>query len=161
MTKRILSFFLVPFLYIFVLSAESTSDQQAQAEIVQKLQNWSRDFNAKNSEAVCGLFAPDLIASYPGTVDKNYEEMCKQLTTSLKDPNITYHYDIPAIEQVIINGDLAIVRLVWTLKISYKNKPEQEEVRERGLDVFKRQKDGSWKIAISYAYQEIGPNPKH
>jgi ketosteroid isomerase-like protein len=133
-------------------SSESDQGIKAKQEITHLLQKWPQDFNARNIDAVCGLFAHDLIASYPGTNDKNYNDMCKKLTESLMHPESIYHYEAPKIEQIIVDDELAVVRLIWTLKIAYKNKADTEVIQEKGLDVFQRQKDGSWKIRISYAY---------
>lgn len=135
-----------------IYSIENTADTKSRQEILNLLQKWTQDFNAKNLEATCGLFAPDLVASYPGSADKKYVEMCSSLKTALSDPDKTYSYEAPKIEQILIQGDIAIVRLIWKLKIAYSDKLEAEVIQEKGLDVFKRQKDGSWKIAISFAY---------
>jgi len=130
------------------------SDAETKAEIINRLQKWPQDFNEKNIQAVCTLFAPDLIASYPESPDRNYEEMCQHLTKALNDSDKLFRYEAPKIEQILINGDLAVVRLIWTLNISDKNQQLMETIREKGLDVFKRQQDGSWKIIISYAFPE-------
>lgn len=156
MTFRSLFCFLASFtalvMSLHAFGADSQTELNAQTAIVERLNKWPQDFNSKNLRGVCDLFAPDLVASYPGTKDRNYEEMCRQLTSALTDPEKILHYDAPNIEQIIIEGDLAVVRLIWTLKSSSKNKPEVETIKEKGLDLFKRQKDGSWKIVISYAY---------
>lgn len=137
-----------------IFSLENDGESKTRLEINHLLQRWPLDFNAKNIQGVCGLFAHDLIASYPGTLDKNYTEMCRQLTASLTDLERIFHYEAPQIEQILIQGNLAVVRLVWILRISYKNRSDVDLIKEKGLDVFKRQADGSWKIAISYAYPE-------
>jgi ketosteroid isomerase-like protein len=48
----------------------------------------------------------------------------------------------------------SIVRLIWTSRMSDKSRSETTTIKEKGLDVFKRQGDGSWKIVISYAYPQ-------
>lgn len=133
-----------------IFSLENEAEAKSREEIIQLLQKWPKDFNAKNIGAVCELFAPNLVASYPGTLDRNYEEMCRHLTAVLTQTDKIFHYDPPLIEQVIIEGNLAVIRLIWTLKISSKN--GTETIKEKGLDVFMRQNDGKWKIAISYAF---------
>ena len=135
-----------------VLAYEAGDDSKSQ--IIRVLKKWPQDFNEKNVREVCELFAPDVIASYPGTPDRNYDGMCQKFNTALNDPDKTFRYDAPEIEQVIIQDELAVVRLIWTLHVSDKNKTMLETVREKGMDVFKRQPDGSWKIIISYAYPE-------
>lgn len=131
---------MIPLLMSFAL----VSANPDRLEIERVLNQWPADFNAGNAPAVCSLFAPDLLASYPGMQDIHYEQMCSKLTRVLKEGK--HRYEAPEIEQVILQGDLAIVRLIWTLKTA------EETVREKGLDVFKKQQDGSWKILISYAY---------
>lgn len=135
-----------------VFSFENDAASKARKEIVDRLQKWPEDFNAKNIKEVCGLFASDLIASYPGTADRNYEEMCRNLTATLTNSDKIFRYEAPKIEQIIIEGNMAVVRLIWTLRTATKNGSETELIKEKGLDVFKRQADGTWKIAISYAY---------
>lgn len=136
-------------------SLEYSAKSQTEAEIIYLLHKWPGDFNAGNVEAVCGLFGRDLVASYPGTPDRNYDEMCRHLRAVLTDPNKKFHYNEPQIEQILLQGDMAVVRLIWTLKISDKGQTEPHIIREKGLDVFKRNQ-GTWKIAISYAYPEQG-----
>lgn len=126
--------------------------EDSRGEIVNRLNQWSEDFNAKKSEAVCGLFAPDLVASYQGTPDIDYEEMCQKLTKILKQTETAYHYDKPQIEEILIKDDLAVVRLIWTLTLTDKDHTVIDRIQEKGLDVFRRQKGGIWKISVSYAY---------
>ncbi|MFA6916109.1 MAG: nuclear transport factor 2 family protein [Parachlamydiales bacterium] len=123
-----------------------------QIEIVERLNKWPKAFNQRNIRDVCGLFASDLVAVYPGTADRNYAEMCSHLSKILNDPSKDFQYQEPEIEQVILSEDVAIVRLIWTLNISEKGKVGAIQIKEKGLDVFKKQPDGSWKISISYAY---------
>ncbi len=131
------------YLFLLIFPIQTVFAEDSRQEIVRLLQKWSHDFNEKNIEAACALFAPELIASYPGSPDRNHDEMCE----TLKKASISnMSYDVPTIEQILIQEDLAVVRLVWTLKTP------TETIREKGIDVFKRQKDGSWKIIISYAY---------
>jgi len=135
-----------------VFSFEKPVEETSRQEILNLLQQWTKNFNDKNIEAACGLFAPDLLASYPGTADRNYEDMCRFLTAALTDKEKAFSYEAPHIEQIIIDGNIGVVRLIWNLKISHKDGLRTERIEEKGLDVFKRQKDGSWKIVISYAY---------
>jgi ketosteroid isomerase-like protein len=132
--------------FIFSCSLYAVQNDANKEEIVRVLEQWPKDFNSKNIEAVCGLFAEDLVASYPATPDRNYDQMCAKLTAAINDSQKSYHYEAPEIEQIILAEDLAAVRLIWTLKTG------SQITREKGLDLFRLQKDGSWKIVVSYAY---------
>lgn len=117
-----------------------------QARIIQVLEQWPKDFNNGKAAEVCGLFAPNLVASYPGMQDINYEQMCQKLTQVVQNKDRIYRYAAPKIEQIVLKDDFAVVRLIWTLST------DEETIHEKGMDLFQKQPDGSWKIAISYAY---------
>ena len=60
-------------------------------------------------------------------------------------PDLQLHYDSPEIREIIISGDIAIVRPIWTL--TTRKAGEQDVTTEAGIDIFKRQPDGRWSIA--------------
>jgi uncharacterized protein (TIGR02246 family) len=115
------------------------------------LEQWPRDWNARDVGAVCGLFAPDVILTFPGGPDRDHAAMCRGFAATFARTDRTYRYDAPDIEEIIVDGDMAAVRLTWTLRITGDGLPAEVVERERGLDVFQRQRDGSWKIRVSYA----------
>ena len=53
--------------------------------------------------------------------------------------------------KILIYGETAVVRLVWTLEIDKDGAPK-ETVEENGVDIFRRQVDGSWRISRYLAY---------
>ncbi len=122
------------------------------AAIVEALNQWPTDFDGTNAAGVCSLFAPDAIVIYPDSADRSYDDTCTQLTGVITDPDRNFSYAAPDIKEVLVDGDLATVRLIWTLTVTDKAGAVLETVRESGVDVFARQPDGSWKIHISHAY---------
>jgi steroid delta-isomerase len=56
------------------------------------------------------------------------------------------------IKEVLVFGDVAVVRLVWTLTVKLANGASVESV-EPGMDIFKKQADGSWQIIRYMAYE--------
>ena len=50
---------------------------------------------------------------------------------------------------LIASGDIAVVRLVWTLRVT-SGAASAVETREPGLDVFRRQPDGRWKVTLGF-----------
>jgi steroid delta-isomerase len=55
------------------------------------------------------------------------------------------------IKEIIVAGDFALVRLTWTLTVQGKD-ASAETIDEPGMDLFRRQSDGSWKIFRYIAY---------
>jgi steroid delta-isomerase len=145
-------------LAILLAASHASADDStaAQSQIRTELAKWTEDFNSRNpSSAVCSLFAPDLISNFRGEPEDSYGSLCANMQMALADPAKTYHYDLE-IKEIIVSCDLAAVRLVWTLKVRPKNGSEQT-TREPGLDIFRRQPDGSWKISRYMAYEAPGP----
>jgi uncharacterized protein (TIGR02246 family) len=135
-----------------VAPGAAQGNETARAEVRAALTQWMADFNAGNADKVCLLFAPDLVAQYRGQPERNYDELCALLKRSLSDRSKSYSYSL-AIKEILVAGDLAVVRLIWTLKVTSKNPPAETTAEEPGMDVFRRQPDGSWKISRYIAYE--------
>jgi uncharacterized protein (TIGR02246 family) len=134
--------------------AAAQTDSPAQAEIRAALTQWMVDFNAGNAEKTCALFAPDLVAQVRGRPERGYAVQCDLLKSSLADQSKTYRYAL-AIREIIVSGDLAVVRQTWTMTVKRKDSGAESTSDEYGLDVFRRQADGSWKIARYMSYDTL------
>ena len=131
--------------------AAAQSDAAADTAIRTALTQWAADFNARRADKVCELFAPDLVAQFRGQPENDYRGLCDQLRRSLSDPAKTYSYAL-TIKEILVFGEVAIVRLVWTLTVERKEPPGKAITDEPGLDIFRRQPDGKWKIIRFTAY---------
>jgi len=125
---------------------------KAETAIREALAKWTADFNARDAARICDLFAPDLVYDYRGFPERNYEALCGLLRRSLADRSKQFTYALD-IKEILVSGDLAIVRLVWTLRTMLPGATTAAESKEPGLDVFRRQPDGSWKIVRYIAYE--------
>ena len=130
----------------------AAADTVAEKAIRDALSTWTDDFNARDATRICDLFAPDLPYDFRGQRERDYNAICSLLRGALADRSkkITYSFDI---KQIIVSGDMAIVRLVWTSKVSREGSSQVAETKEPGLDVFRRQPDGKWRIARYMAYE--------
>jgi ketosteroid isomerase-like protein len=131
--------------------ARAQPADQPERAIRAALAKWTSDFNAREAAHICDLFAPDLVYDYRGFPERDYATLCGLLHRSLADPAKTFTYALD-IREIIVSGDMAIARVVWTLKVASAG-GKTAESREPGLDVFRRQPDGSWKIARYIAYE--------
>ncbi len=126
-----------------------------EAAIREALTKWTADFNARNTQGICSLFSPDLLYDYKGQPERNYRDICDLLQRSLSDRTTRYTYAL-VINEILVSGDLAVVRLTWTLRITRNDTPGDAVSREQGMDVFRKQPDGSWKIVRYIAYEVSG-----
>jgi ketosteroid isomerase-like protein len=142
---------------IFSFAREPTAQPSdaGQAAIREALTKWTADFNARNTQGICSLFSPDLLYDYKGQPERNYRDICDLLQRSLTDQTTRYTYAL-AINEILVSGDLAVVRLTWTLTITRNDTPGEAVSREQGMDVFRKQPDGSWKIVRYIAYEVSG-----
>ena len=134
----------------------STPPQQAagaEAAVRSALAAWNADFNAGNTERICDLFAPDLRYEYIGIPERSYEDMCGQLRRVLADRTQSLAYALD-VKEVIVTGDTAVVRLVWTLSSRPADGGPAVSSRETGMDFFRKQPDGNWRISRFIAYEE-------
>jgi uncharacterized protein (TIGR02246 family) len=144
---------LVPILVLVpAASAEPTAGSTEQA-ISKALTEWKLAFNAGDSGAVCGIFAPELRYDYRGFPERGFDDICHLLRGTLADPTRKFSYDL-AIKEIIVSGDLAAVRLTWTLTVKRPGQVGGTATTEPGLDLFRRQGDGTWKIVRYMAFEE-------
>ena len=137
---------------VALAAASAARAADAPSEIRLTLEAWTADFNERRSGTVCDLFARDLIAQYRGLPERGYDVQCAILQRSLADAQKTYRYALD-IKEIIVAGDVAAVRLTWTLSVAPAGSDAQT-TREEGLDLFRRQADGRWRIIRYIAYEE-------
>ena len=132
--------------------AMAQSGAPAETAIREALVKWASDFNAGEAAEICGLFAPDLRYDYRGHPERGYDDICGLLQRSLSDRTKKYSYAL-RIKEIVVSGDLAVVRLVWTLKVSPAGAATEMVSEEPGMDIFRKQPDGRWKIIRYIAYE--------
>ena len=121
-----------------------------EAAIRDRFAKWTQAFNDKDAAGVCDLFAPDLVYSLPEVVNGNQAKLCGNLANLFKRTDLKLQYDLPAIHEMIVSGDIAVVRLTWTLTAEANDK--KDTTTEEGIDIFRRQPDGRWSIARFIAF---------
>lgn len=120
--------------------AAASSDEEA---IRDRLTTWTKAFNERRADEVCDLFADDVLATYRGGPEAGKAEICKRLqnAVALTDRKLAY---ASKIHEILVSGDLAVVRLTWTLTTEQGGKAIV--TTDEGMDVFRRDPDGVWRI---------------
>ena len=136
-----------------VVASAPGASVEAEAAVRSALAEWNASFNAGNIDRICDLFGPDLRYDYIGIPERSYDDMCSQLRRVLADRTRSLAYALD-IKEVIVSGDIAIVRLVWTLSGRPSDGSPAVTSRETGMDVFRKQADGTWRITRFIAYEE-------
>ena len=132
------------------LAGPALADQEAdRAAIAARLERWASAFNARDAVGACALYAADLVATVRGQPERGRDAVCARIAAALADRTHTLRY-APDVREILVSGDLAVVRLVWTLTVARGPTPAVHE--EPGLDVFRRDPDGAWQIIRFLAY---------
>ncbi|KTC86445.1 YybH family protein [Legionella brunensis] len=137
---------------LLIGAAYAERSNQQQTEIRNALSEWTTDFNTRNTQNICNLFSPNLRYNYRGFPEQNYKNICKQLRRSLNNKKKRYHYSFN-IREILLANDLAVVRLVWTLKVTDVS-GQSKTSREEGIDIFKKNPDKKWQIIRFLGYEE-------
>ena len=146
-------------LAMFWGTAAALSPIPTKEEIRRALTNWMDDFNAGRADRVCDLFAAELGYDYRGFPERGYQDVCDGLHRSLADPMRRFSYALD-VKEILLpddrdkysSSDLAVARVVWTITVNRSGAPTTR-LQEHGMDVFRRQPDGSWKIIRFIAYE--------
>lgn len=137
---------------VIMLTATSARAGDDAVAIEQRLRQWTEDFNAGRVDKLCDLFAPDLIANYRGQPEKSFDSLCASLQRDLSAGPRQYRYALE-LNEIMVSGDMAVVRLIWHLTVTDKATGKAVTSSDRGIDVFRRQPDGKWRIARYIAYE--------
>ena len=134
-----------------VMPLKAVAEDSAEAAIRSALAHWTQDFNGGNAEKACALFAPDLRYDFRGYPERDYRDICDRMQRSLGDKSKSYSYDLE-VREILVSGDIAVVRLVWRLTVTLPNGQQVVSV-EPGMDVFRKEPDGAWRIIRYIAYE--------
>ena len=138
-------------LVAFLPPLKVLAEDSAEVAIRSALAQWTQDFNNRNAEKACSLFAQDLRYDFRGYPERDYRDICDRMQRSLGDASKTYSYDLD-VREIIVSGDIAVVRLIWKLTVTLPNGQQVVSV-EPGMDVVRKEPDGAWKIIRYIAYE--------
>ena len=121
---------------------------------------WVKDFVAKDVEKVAGHYADDGTSMIPEmTIMKGKDAIRAGLKEEFADPNSTLDFHPDKVE-VAKSGDLAYSQGMYTYT-STDPKTKKRVIEHGGyVEVYKKQADGSWKVAEDIATQQAPPAPE-
>lgn len=123
-------------------AASTPVEGKAEAEIRAALARWVEAANRQDWKRALDVWAPDLIGWYPGIPDITYERELENSKHPSSGPLTTYQVTV---NEVIISGELAVVRDTWTFTKKQASGDAIEKVRS--YEVWRQQTDGQWKIS--------------
>jgi len=115
----------------------------AEKAIRASLAAWVEAANRGDYKAASVVWAPDLIGWPPEGPDDTFARESEYAKLPVKPPQTTYAL---AINEVIVDGSIAVVRDTWTQTTRQASAADKVETF-RSFEVWRRQPDASWKIS--------------
>jgi len=151
-------------LYIFAIAAllaisnaaaANDADSNAEQQIRAALAKWTAAANRGDYQTALAVWAPDLIGWAPEGADDTYQREAEFAKLPQQPPKTTYALTI---NEVIVDGLLAVVRDTWTETTKQESAPDKVHTF-RSFEVWRRQPDKTWKISrwIDGPLQSIAP----
>jgi len=127
----------------FAIAHPAADNAAAEKQIRAALAGWVEAANRGDYKAASEVWAPDLIGWAPEGPDDTYEREAAYAKLPIKPPTTTYALTI---NEVIVDGSLAVVRDTWTQTTKQAAGANKVETF-RSYEVWRRQPDASWKIS--------------
>ncbi|HWS85861.1 MAG TPA: SgcJ/EcaC family oxidoreductase [Pyrinomonadaceae bacterium] len=103
-------------------------------------------FRDRDARAVMALIAEDALLSHAGSRDRDHPALAEVFTKMLAPrPELSETID-PELEEVQVSGNTAFLRITWRTKWSLKDSGKEGSSVNRDLEIWRKQKDGSWKL---------------
>ena len=107
----------------------------------------AESFNKGDADAIMSQYAKDIVLSYPGLPDLGYDELVQSYREMVKRPPGVTVQTTPTIEEILVSGDLALIRVMWTTTTTNAEPPRQTSRQMKDFQVWRREKDGTWMFA--------------
>jgi uncharacterized protein (TIGR02246 family) len=133
-------------------ATQITGNKAAGAQVLQVFEQWTHAYDKGDPDATMSIFAPDVVLIFQGTKDQHYEDLRTGYVQdfSARQPGTSW---VPQIEEVHVEGTMAIVRSIWELRVKSGSGETLVKARNRSVDILSKS-SGTWRIIRSFNYPE-------
>jgi steroid delta-isomerase len=126
------------------VDSQPVNAQPSDSQLIRRaLEEWVVATNDGRRLDAASIWAKNLIGWYPGQPDDTFErEMERARRLDGVKPEMRTELTI---NEIMVSGDLAVVRDTWTFTSQTGTGPTRSSLR--GFEVWRKQRDGSWKIS--------------
>ena len=144
---------------LLALAASCTHQSDTVAADIRNIKadqiQWLNDFNARDLDKMVSHYTEDVVVMEVGTpVKRGRPNVRKMYTEMLADP--AYSADFaPSQVEVAKSGDIGYAIGSYTSGMTDPNTKKPIVDRGSYIDIYKKQKDGSWKIVADIGASEV------
>ena len=135
--------------------ASASRDDAAVATIRATIERGARGFMSGQPDTILSHYARDIVLSYPGIPDQDYatlEKVYGELRSRPADVRVT---TAPTFDEVLVSGDLAVVRVRWTTTITRGDQTTTRRLKD--MQIWRRESDGRWMFIRGMHYPDTSP----
>jgi uncharacterized protein (TIGR02246 family) len=127
----------------------SAAEKQAEADVRAEFARWTEAYRQHDLVGTMKIFDPEVRFAFQGGPDAGYAELERSYTAEFKT-NATAEW-VGSIDEVQASGDLAAEFSTWKF-VDHRAGKETVLAHNRGVDLFRRNSKGEWRIIRSLNY---------
>ena len=131
--------------------ASHASENDA-ASIRASIEQGARGFMSANPDLILAHYARDIVLSYPGIPDQDYATLEQSYSELRSRPADVVAKTIPTFDEILVSGDLALVRLRWTTTISQGSRTSTRHLKD--FQVWRREPGDRWAFIRGMHYPD-------
>ncbi|HJU87799.1 MAG TPA: nuclear transport factor 2 family protein [Gemmatimonadaceae bacterium] len=149
----------LPLALLIVLgsAAGAQSSDADTAAIRASILRGARGFETGNPDLILEHYGRDIVLSYPGMPDQDYSTLAKAYAELRNRPASVKASTTPTFDEILVAGDIAIVRLRWTTTIREGTRTSTRRLKD--MQIWRREPDGRWMFVRGMHYREPEPAP--
>ena len=151
MKSILLTLVALSFIFEANLFAQETASQSDILIIKNRLKEWADFFNERNLEKLKGIYADDYLASYPNQPNQDLNLTLESFKHLFQNTFLEMKMSFKILE-IESGGDLAYVRLNQVSEVKPKNAKKPQYGEDTGIQIWKKQPTGEWKLSRSVMY---------
>jgi ketosteroid isomerase-like protein len=128
------------------------------AAIRASIERGARGFERGDPDSILEHYAPDVVLSYPGIPDQDYAALARGYDELRTRPVSVTATTVPTFDEILVSGDLAIVRLRWTttIRVAASDSSAARSATRylRDLQAWRREKSGAWRFIRGMHYRD-------
>ena len=110
-------------------------------------------FNQQLPDTILSFYSKEILVSFPGVPDTKYRDFAAAFNKMMSDTTVK-RITKDSIEEIIVSGDMAVVRVNWITTTIQQSPPGQTTRIARDLQVWRKEQDGDWKFFRGMWFRE-------
>ena len=121
------------------------NEQKDKEAILNAISKISDYYNRNQHDSALQFYSKDIKVSFPDEPDMDYNGFLAAYRAMKQRSGVTVHTR-DSVEEVIVDGDLAIVRFSWLTRFKNNSTGAERSWRARDFTVWRKESDGQWRF---------------